>query len=125
MTWNELSQAIRDNPQPCLVLGSDGRPDKRCKIVASQAHHVLFGRDKRFKAWLDNPLNAQPACDACNAGTKIADNWTNARMHFESMVRNPSLKKRLIDWLENAPPKKKLSDKWKYYWTHVSGLERS
>lgn len=114
-SWNQLSESIRANRQPCLVLGSDGKPDKNCKIVASQAHHVLFSRDVRFKDWLNDPINAQPACENCNAGTKMADNWMNSRIWFENLIRDPKKRKYLYGWLRRAPAKKKIGDPWEYY----------
>jgi hypothetical protein len=74
----------------------------------------LFSRDVRFEKWLNHPLNAQPACANCNAATKVADNWANAVKHFESLVE-AGYGEKLREWLDAAPAKLKLDDRWKYY----------
>lgn len=112
--WNTISQSIRDKGLPCKVIGADGKTNKNCTILATQAHHVLFPRDVRWEKWLSNSLNAQPACANCNAGTKTADNWVNADTHFRELVMQ-GYGEELRAWLLDAPAKVKLSDRWRYY----------
>lgn len=118
MTWAELSAGIRANRQPCLILNRQGNPDKQCEIVATEAHHGIFGRNVRFQDWLDNVINACPSCNTCNT-KRIADNHVSRDRWFRHQLRAHG-KKKMRAWLAEAPEEITWRDDFRRYWEEVN-----
>ena len=83
----------------CEVKGS------KCQGRASQRHHALFRRDKRFPQ-LNVAMNYQATCEHCHTGTGEAD-ATDNKYRFYEIQCNRYGAERVDGWIESLPLKNK------------------
>jgi len=94
----DITEFLRLRPD-CEVKG------EQCQGRASQRHHALFRRDKRFPQ-LDCAMNYQAACENCHTGTGEADSYEN-KMRFYQIQCDRYGKERVDGWIESLPLKDK------------------
>jgi hypothetical protein len=77
----------------------------KCLGRASQRHHALFGRDRRFPQ-LDVLINYQAVCENCHTGTGEADYRANKTAFYARQCERYG--KAVVDgWIESLPLKDK------------------
>lgn len=77
----------------------------KCQGRASQRHHALFRRDKRFPQ-LDCVINYQATCENCHTGTGEADSTEN-KMRFYELQCDRYGKDVVDGWIASLPLKDK------------------
>lgn len=92
----DIEEFIRLRPR-CEVRGS------RCLGRASQRHHALFRRDKRYPQ-LDCGMNYQAVCENCHTGTGEADSTENKYTFYD--VQCARYGKETVDgWIDSLDMK--------------------
>lgn len=73
-----------------------------CGGQATDAHHALFGRSKRFAAWVDTIYNLEPVCHECHL-SGLADTLEHRREFYAKQAKRYGAA--LREWLERMPAK--------------------
>lgn len=94
----DIQEFLRLRPR-CEVRGY------KCFGRASQRHHALFRRDKRYPE-LNVAMNYQAVCEHCHTGTGEADATEN-RYSFYQMQCDRYGKNVVDGWIEGLPLKVK------------------
>ena len=85
----------------------------KCNNPMMDLHHVLFGqRKKKPKAWrdfLNNEYNLMPLCRRCH---EHHGGYSNRELWMQYLISVYG-RSAIIEWLESAPDKMKITDLWK------------
>jgi len=93
--------------------------DYLCGAPATDAGHGAFGRNAKFKKFVDDILNLCPSCEDCNRWIKNADRWETRFEFFKYQYsKHP---KEVTEWMSTAPAGIRRGDEWKRYNRYIGG----
>lgn len=98
--WERAKRkALKEGRLYCEVRG--------CTNRATQAHHAIVKRDRRFSHDVDHLYNVQMVCWKCHMGG-LTDTLPNFERALKASVARYG-RDNMIDWLEGFSPKKRPS----------------
>jgi RecJ-like exonuclease len=73
---------------------------------ATDFHHCLIPRQKRFSAWLDNKINGELVCRICHTSGEVDTLEHRKEFHTKQLKRYG---KSCEEWMDNLPEKLKIT----------------
>ena len=105
---------IQEDREMCEVPGCDRR--------GTDWDHCIFTKNKRFKKYVDNPLNMLRACAICNRITKKTDRWETKKWLIDYHLKYN--REALAEWINEWPIKFKPNHGYKIRTYIQTNLER-
>lgn len=80
--------------------------------------HCIFTKNKRFKKFVNNPLNMLKACAIANRITKETDRWNTKKWLIDHHLEHN--RKEFLKWIRSKPTKLAPDDLFRIY-TYING----
>ncbi len=101
--------AYRANEKAYKRLAITNACESCGKYGKLEGHHVLVGRDKRYKTWCNSPLNISWVCKECHDGVALSESYRETHMRRLVLQQGYAV---VRDWLDSAPEGKKRGSQW-------------
>lgn len=76
----------------------------------SEIHHVLIHRNKKYMAWLDNPINICLICRDCHSAGRVnSHEWRVEFLHKRIWQLGIEV---VREWWNSLPDKLKMTNAW-------------